>query len=505
MSSAGGTSVKYAKSSLALVGVFGTAIATPAFKPLRLTTDALKANFKNEESKELVSNYRVAGFRRVGIDAGGQLGTEFVFGNLDDLLESLFFSIWQRTPQRYNATSDTQISDVTAATGVITVLAAVADDPNRWGAYAVAQLLRSTGFTNAGNNFLKRATAAGATSVTVSTAGLVDEAAPPLGARVKVVGVEAPAAGNISLTTAGLGAGEVAIINGTGIDFVACGIVAGMWLKGAVFPITANNGWFRVLNVTTTRLGLDIAPSGVATDTAAAAQVRLYMPDYLRDGILAATWFDIERALPQLTVPEWHYGISHIPKALNFSLTPQGIATCTMDFVGSTRSSGTARVAGATDITADALSALPRVGEMFDTSSNVAQVKQGNTSLVGTITQAGFSIDNGISGLPVVGQLGAGRILKPRFRPSINLTSYYDSRALLAFIEADTAVGVSTVLTDPLGTRAFIIDYPSTKLLSGDPDGIQVDSEINQPIQLAAFANMPYACAAQLQRFEEYS
>lgn len=506
MPGAGGTLIKYVKSSVALGGTFGTQIASPAFERLRITTDKLRAAYSVVESGELVDGYDVAGYRRVGLEAGGQLGTEFVYGNLDDLLEGLFFSTWQRTPQRYNAASDTQITDVNATTGVITMLAAVAGDENRAGTFAVGHLIRSSGFTAAGNNTLKRATAASGTSVTVAVSGLVNEAAPPLGARLKAVGIEAPAAGNISLTTAGLGTGEVAIINGTGVDFVALGVVAGMWFKGSAFPIAANNGWFRVLNVTTTRLGLDRAPSGVATDTAAGVQARLYLPDYLRNGSAAVVWFDLERALPQLTVPEWHYFLSMVPSSWTLRLTPQAILDCTLDFVGSKRLTQTTRVAGATDVTADALGAVPRTGEMFDTSSNVAEVKRGNARMVDVVTDLTYTIPNGLSGLKVLANLGAGRLVRARFRPTVALASYYDSRDFLVNLENDTAVGVSTILTDPIGTRAFVIDYPTAKIQTGDVEGIQPDSELSSPFTLGAYKDPAgFGFSAQLQRFEEYA
>jgi len=505
MGSAAGTFVNYAKSSVALGGTFGTAIASPAFKRARITSDGLKGNYKVEKSRELVNSFRTKNFRRLGLDAGGALGSEFIFGNLDDWLESLLYSTWQRTAQRYNATADTQITDVAAGTGVFTILAASAGDENRVGTFAVGHLVRTTAFTNAGNNALKRVTAASATSFTVATAGLVNEAAPPLGARAKAVGIEAPANGNISVTTSGLGAGEVAIINASGIDFAALGIVAGMWFKASVFPTAADNGWYRALNVTATRIGCDRAPVGVATDAAASVQVRLWLPDYIRDGTSAIVWFDFERQLPQLATPEYHYFISMMAKSWSLGLTPQGIVTCSVGFIGSKKSTGTARVASPTDVTADALGAIPRVGEMFDASNNVARVALNGTPLVDVVTDCSWQIDNNASGLPAVGNLGAGRLQRPAWNPVLTLRSYYDSRSLLANIEADTVFGVESILTDPLGTRAFIMDYPSAKTLSGDLNDIVADGELDLPLSIGGIENTTFGCQVQYMRFEEYA
>ncbi len=506
MGSSAGTILGYAKGSVALGNAFGTAIASPAFKRTRFTNDGLKRNWKSERSREVVNSFRTKNFRRLGIDAGGAVASEFVFGNLDDWLESLLYSTWQLTTQRYNATSDTQITDVAAGTGVFTVLAASAGDPNRWGAFGVGHLVRTEGFTNAGNNALKRVTAATSTSFTVSTSGLVNEAAPPQGAKAKVVGIEAPSNGNISGTTSGLGAGEVYIINGTGIDFSALGIVPGMWFKCSAWPTAANNGWFRALNVTSTRIGCDRAPSGVAIDTASGAQVRIWMPDYLRDGTAAIVWFDFERQLPQLATPEYHYFISMMAKSFQLGLTPQAITNCSVGFIGATGTTGVARVAGATDVTADHLAPVPRVGEMFDAANNVARLYlPDNTALSNAVTDCQWQIDNNASGLPVVGNLGAGRILRPAWNPVLSLKRYYDSRELQAYIEADTIFGAASILTDPVVSRAFIIDYPSCKLLQAPMDDILADGELAEALTLGAMENTTFGCQVQFMRLYEYA
>lgn len=505
MSSAAGTVLRYVRGSVALGNTFGTQIATPAFKPLRFTSDGLKGGFKVEKSKEVVNSFRTKQYRRVGIEAGGTLGLEFVYGNMDDFLESLLYSTWIRSAQRYNAAADQEITDVTAGTGVITVLAAAAGNPNRAGTFAVGHLVRATGFTNAGNNFLKRATAASGTSVTVSTAGLVNEAAPPLGARLKTVGIEAPSAGDIALTTSGIAGTEVCIITGTGISFVDLGVVAGMWFKASGFAgTTANNGFFRALSVTATEIRCDRAPTGIATDAAATEQVRLWLSDILRDGTDAIVWYDLERSLPQLAVPEFHYFLSMLPNSWTLQLTPQAITQCQLGFVGNRRTTGTARVAGATDLTADPAGALPRTGEMYDTSNNVAKILLGNTPLIDVVTDCSWQIANNAAGLPVVGNLGAGRINRPAFGPILGLNRYYDSRDVLASIEADTVVSLASILTDPVGTRAFVLDYPSAKTLSADLNDIVADQELSSPVQFGAIENTTFGCQVQLQRIEEY-
>jgi hypothetical protein len=342
--------------------------------------------------------------------------------------------------------------------------------------------------------------------VTVSIAGLVNEVAPPLGAKLKAVAIEAPAVGNIQTTTAGLGTGETGAITGTGVDFVALGVVAGMRFKMSASAVAANNGWYRALNVTTTRIGCDQVPAGFATDTAAAVQIRLWLPDYLRDGTATVVWYDFERSMPDLAVAEFDTFPSMVPSVYSLSLTPRGLLGGTMEFVGANFANvATTRPGGSpTDVTLDALGAIPRTGDPFDTSSNVAQVTEAGAVLPAVIRQLDLSLANGLSGREVVGQLGFSGFHRGILAPTATLRSYYASNSLRAKLLNDTASGLAAVLTDPNGTRAFIIDYPSGKFTEGNLEGIQISGQRELPLTFQAQEHTGFSCAVQLFRFAEY-
>lgn len=504
MADAGGTVLSYVKGSVALGHTFGTQIPTPALKRVRVSTDQLGLNVQTVKSPELVSGYRVKELRPVAVDAAGQITAPFLWGNFDDWLEALLFSTWQRTPQRYNSVADQEITDLVAGTGVITILAAAANNENRVGTFGVGHLVRSSGFTNAGNNFLKLVTAASGTSLTVATAGLVNETAPPLGARLKAVGIEAPANGNIQTTTAGLAAGSVGAITGTGVDFVALGVVPGMIFKMSACPTAVNNGWYRALSVVAGRIECDRVPSGFATDTAAAAQIRLWLPDWIRDGTNPLLWFDIERSLGQLTVPEWHYFLSMVPTQLVVTINAGTMLDAAMSFIGANRSLVTARVAGATVPTADALGALPRVGSAYDASNQVAQIAEGGELLVDAVQQTTWTINNGLAGLRTVGRRGFGRIGRGTFEPSVALQSYYDDKGTLEKLELGTQTSLHAILTDGVAGKAFVLDLPAANLASGDLQGIQAAGQLQVPYAFSGIEHAALSCAIQLQRLEEY-
>ena len=510
MADAGGTILGYVKGSVALGNTFGTQIATPAIKRVRISTDTLARNIQTAESPELVPGYDVEDIRPVAEDVGGQVTAPLLWGNFDDWIEALLFSTWQLTPQRFNAAADQEITDVAAATGVITILAAAAGNPNRAGTFAIGHLVRSSAFTNAGNNFLKRASAASSTSVTVSTAGLVNEAAPPAAARLKAVGFEGAAA-DITATAGGTNS-----IGATALNLTTLGLARGMWLKvggtaaGNKFATAANNGWVRIsvsatTPITATTIILDRVPAGWATDAGTGKTIQVWVPDWITNAADALVWFDLERQLPQLATDEYHYLISCVPTSLVLAIQAGQLKDAQMAFIGASGSEVTARVAGATDPTADSLGTIPRVGSAFDASNNVAQIAEGGSLLTDVVTGLTWTIANGVQGLRVVGRRGFGRITRQRFRPTVALQAYYDSKATLDKLGNDTETSLHSIFTDPNGTRAFIVDYPSAKLASGAVQGIQADGQLQVPYGFSARRQTNLSASVMLCRLEEYA
>lgn len=502
MSDANRTLVSYVREATP-----GTTPPTPAFKPLRITTDGLIFRPTTVRSNELVNSRRVRDMVRVGHEVGGSLGFEFLYGNLDDLLESILFNLWIPTTVRYNVTADSEITDVAAATGVVTVATNASDNTRNSGAFAVAHLVRTTGFTNAGNNYLKRVTAASATNYTVAIAGLVNETAPPAGARAKVVGIEAPAVGNISATTSGLGAGETGIINGTGVDFLALGIVPGVLFKASEFTgTTANNGWYRPLNVTATRIGCDIVPSGFATDAAGSAQVRLWLSDYIRDGVTKQS-VTLEEQFQDLALPEFSYFKGQYPETLDVEFTPQQILTSTLGWMGLNATNATSRFAGATDATTDINGALPRSGDILSASANVAAILLDGTAFADAVAVTRFSlqINNSLRRRPAVGVMGAASIGAGRCLVTGAALTYYGNNSIRTKLLAGTAAGITARLHDPNGTRAIIIDVPRLKFTDGSVDGIQVDSDRVLNAQYEGLERTGFSYVLNYQRCEEFA
>lgn len=196
-------------------------------------------------------------------------------GPIGSDMQGLFYSFWNRLPERVK---DGTVSTLTGITVTTNVVACTGTDQ-----FKVGHLVRFSGFTatNGANNGIKRCTTASATAPAFSAAGFITETA-PVGARMKVVGF-AGVSGDITCTATGLGS--------TTLDFTTLGLRSGDWIKiggeatANRFATTAQNCIARVVTVAANALTLDHLPTGWTTDNGSGKTIWVWMGDTIRNGI----------------------------------------------------------------------------------------------------------------------------------------------------------------------------------------------------------------------------
>lgn len=490
----------------------GTLLAAPVFEPLRILSTGLKYSLQTVQSNELRSDRQIPDLIRVGFESGGPIPMEFSFGSLDHIIRGVFQNEWQVATVRDNSYIASQVASVAVTTNVYTVVTNANNYRANSGRFYVGHLVRCTGFTSTNNNGLRNCTAATATTATliaISGGGTtVAEAAPPVTARMKAVGVYAPATAGISVTTSGLGTGAVVAITNTGIDFINVGFVPGMWFKASGFIGTvANNGWYRALTVAATRIECDIAPVGFATDAGTGIQATLYFGDYLRNGTTKKS-FLIEQQYQDLGTPEFEYYLGQVPARWNLSGDSNALVQTTVEFAGlNAVGPATARSASSTGYTGSATDRTAPTGDVYNTSSNVGEILENGTRIAGPnfCLQTELSIDNSIRRLPAIGSLPAVDIGTGRCVVKGSMQLYYGSNAVLARIRAATASSYVLRLLDPNLTRGYIMDIPRIKFEDGSLDipGVDTDRKLTTPFMGLLHPTLGYTI--QLQRIEEFA
>ncbi len=471
----------------------GTTPATPAFETLRVTIPNLAGSKDAKVSNELAADRRIKDRITVGFTSGGDIAQEVSYGAQDTVLRGAMFSDWNYAPVRdNNGTPDSIITDVTATD--TTVLASAGTKFNT-GTVAPGHLVRTSGFTNSGNNALRRA-GAGTTTTDLKLAGGTIEAAPPGTARVKVIGFEG-AAGDLVATSTG--------ISSTALDFTTLGLAVGMWvwvggpIAGQQFIVPAVGGWCRISVIAANLLTFDVRPSTWGADAGTAKTVRVYFGDYMREGTTRRS-YTVEQQFQDLTIPTFEYYKGMVPTMFEMDMKSQDIMTCKTTFMGLTIADpNSSRFAGATDVAAP-------TNDVINTSDNVGSILVNGVTLAGNfLTSFTMVIDNMGRRNSAIGSRYSVNIKAGRANISGKLEMYYDDSTILAFIRASTAVGIFVPVLDPTGTKAMLFDMPKVKLGDGSPTVPGIDTDRMLPTDYQALKHGTLGYELHIQRIEEFN
>ncbi|MGE0722822.1 MAG: phage tail tube protein [Alphaproteobacteria bacterium] len=472
---------------------FGTTPATPAFEELRVTEANPSFQPNTVTSNEIRSDRQVTDLILVGAEAGGPLGLEVSHGALDTLIEGAMFSDWSNKAMRYNATSDSSITDVIASSDTFEVVSA-------GGTFVEGDLVYTTGFTNSGNNGLFRAeSGTSATEVVVpSSPGLTNESAPPAGARIRKVGFQG-ATGDIEATTSG---GNALISTSLGLNTL--GLVAGEWLyvggaaAGNKFGTAANTGWVRIAadGIAANRLDLDIVPSGWATDDGSTKAIQVFCGDLIRNGV-AEHSYSIEREFSDHSPVTYEYLRGMEVGTLVLAAESESIMTANATFMGKDAvMQDSARFSGATTVAAP-------TGDVLNTSSNVGRIAEAGSVVSGpnypqTVT---INLENNLRRRTAIGTLGAVSMGAGEFSVTGSIGTYFGNKTLAQKVIDNTATSFDMVVGRADGVKpALVIDLPRMKYSAGSPQVPGKNQDVMVDLQFQAYRHPDLGYTLAIQR-----
>lgn len=363
--------------------------------------------------------------------------------------------------------------------------------------FVAGHLLFASGFTNSGNNGLKRVTASATGTVTVAE-NLTDEASPPSAAKLQAVGFQfgsAEVALDVSadnlkmtssvkdLTTLGLSVGEFVIIGGDSTAFR--------------FADTGNGAPFyaRIKEIAATYLIFDKTTGVQVDDVGTGKTIRMFFPNRIIRNeedctLIKMKSYALERQIGcGAGLVEAEYVLGSVPNELTINIpTPGADAKVNFDlaFVG--------MAVDYRDATTGVYSGT-RVSSLnegfYGTSLNVYQNKLAvidpatlnPTALVAYLTEATITVNNNVTGVKAIGSFGNAGTNVGMFDVGATTTGWWNSVSVPLAVRNSTDCTWHTILTKQ--NTAVVFDMPLVGLGNGRA-AVEANAPVTIPLDVSA-------------------
>lgn len=465
---------------------WGTTPASPEMTKVRNTGVTLKYAINNVRSEEIRADRLTPDLIQVGARVNGGFGIELSYGAFDNEIEAAMFSTWQKMPVIENSAPDTEITQVTDSTDTFGVASGGAS-------YKLGHLVRASGFTNAANNQLFRVASSTATTIVGSSLTLTDEAAPPLGARLKVVGFQG-ASGDITATANGLGS--------TALNFTTLGLTVGQWIKiggtaaGNKFATAALNGFARITAIAATALTLDNLPSGWTTDTGTSKTIQVWTGDYIRQGTTRKS-FSYEIGYLGQSVPSYSVHAGMMVNSMNLTLEAGSILTGSFDFLGKVESISTTALDGTPTeaLQNDVMNAVNNVGRIAEAGADVA-----TPNFMRRLT---MTLNNNLREQMAIGSLALIGVGLGDSDVTGSISCYFGNKSLYEKYLNGTETSLNAVVVR--SSKAYVLTFPRVKFEDGDKPASARNQDVMVDLPFRALRDTTTSTAFQIDRFEEYA
>lgn len=465
---------------------WGTTPTTPEMTKVRITGVTFKYAINNIRSEEIRSDRLTPDLVQVGARVTGGFGMELSYGAFDEEIEAAMFSTWQKMPVLLNLTSDSTITQVTDSSDTFTVASGGAS-------FKTGHLCRASGFTNAANNQLFRVASSTATTVVGSSLTLTDEAAPPAGARLKVVGFQG-ASGDITATSTGLGS--------TALDFTTLGLTVGQWIKvggtaaGTKFATAALNTWMRITAIAATALTLDNRPSGWTTDAGSSKTIQVWTGDYIRQGTTRKS-FSYEVGYLGQTTPNYAVFAGMMINSWQASLEAGSILSGSFDFLGKVESVSTT--------SQDSTPTEAEANDVMNAVNNVARIAEAGSAVASPnyVRRLTFNLNNNLREQMAIGTLGLIGVGLGDSDVTGSISTYFGDTTLYAKYVAGTETSLNSIVTR--STKAYVLTFPRIKFEDGDKPVSARNQDVMVELPFRALRDSTTSTAFQIDRFEEWA
>lgn len=422
----------------------------------------------------------------VDLDASGGFSTDLTQTNLQRLMQGFMFADAREKAGNQSLVRSVGDDAVVShnATGAITLTTStVADD------FAPGMLVKVSGAVNSVNNRVGVVQAVAGAVVTLDNpGGLVTEATATI--KLEVVGFEC-ADGAVAMV---LNVGNLQLTNGSD-DWTTLGLVPGEWIYIGGDDVTERfntnaAGFARVYSVTAGTLTLtQVSWANPASEAAVAGKtIRIFFGTVIRNEkdatLIKCRSYQLERTLGRDSngiQSEYLVGAVANEFKMNFASTDKLV--CDLSFVGVDNElrNGAQGVKPGNHVD-------PPLEDAFNTSSNVSQLRLyvhddaavTPGSLFGFVEEGEVTINNNVSGLKAIGELGSFDINVGTFDVSGELSVYFATVEAIRAVRNNADVGFNAIgVRDNAG---WVFDIPLLSL-GGGRAAVEKDTPIMLPLE----------------------
>lgn len=272
-------------------------------------------------------------------------------------------------------------------------------------------------------------------------------------------------------------------------DFVADGVVAGQWLEIRGFSNSANNGYGRVVSVTSSKIVI----AGMTLTTEAAGNSITMGGAVIRNGVTPLS-FSIQKVLEDLSPSQYILLRGMRVGSINLNLEANSILTGSMSFMGLSAKADTTGESGQTLVSAptnDVMNASGNVGTIWldDDPASGAYLNTLNLAI-----NANLRPQDALGSLPHIG------IALSRMEITADAELYFQNDSEYTKFLNATAFSLAFRVEDNAG-NAYIFTFPRCKYETGEVVAGGLDQDIFFSATIRALRDPTTNCMVQIDRF----
>lgn len=471
--------------------------ALTSLDKMRITgTPGLAFDPLTEVSAEIRDDRQITDLIPIGAEAGGEIGFEFSYNVITDILESALLGTWDFTLSKTPDAGAMGAGTIPFAATLGFVVGQIVRllDPSLFptGEDDTAQLYEITTVTVDTSITVAVVDIAALDSSFTNATAITSAFESDADTRVKVVGV-AGATGDIAFTATGITSAAGIFDDSLRKDTAATDIEAGHFIRiiGSDAAVSSTNDVFiEVSAVLAAGAGLTLkTPSDWQTDPGTGDDILIFFGDVLINPAspvaLTSRQFSVERSFNDHTPIDRELFVQMGVNTLAQTLAPQAIAVGTVGFFGTD-----ARARTQTDIlelysAGDPSRVDAPAFDVYNTSSNVARLARGGDRVgaggVNCVVNATVEINNNMRRQNAVGFFGACGIGLGEFGVTGTLETYFDDLTLYNDVLDGAETSLDVVLNGNDG-RTLVTSVPRIKFVGGAPQVPGKNADVLLPL-----------------------